>query len=117
MNPYWTNASANEKLAQILDVPAAEKAQIVNQIRTNLKEFVVEHFSLTALQEECRQALPAEYYEETGFMMAHAIEKGYPIDIIVTDEPTPVSAAKRGDKGEAGWTQSDGFYVKYTFEF
>ena len=117
MNPIWTNASANDKLAQILDVSAEDKAQIVERIRTNLKDFVVEHFSLTTLQEECRQALPAEYYEETGFLMAHAIEKGYPIEITVTDEPTPVSAAKRGDSGEAGWTQKDGFYAKYKFEF
>ena len=117
MNPYWTNASANERLAAISALPQEQKAPILEQIRSDLKSFVLEHFSLTGLQQECRAALPNEYYEETGFLMAHALEKGYEIQITVDDEPAPLAARKRGDRVEAGWTQKDGFKAVYIFEF
>jgi hypothetical protein len=117
MNPYWTNASANEKLAEISALPREQKAPIIEQIRSNLKNFVLEHFSLNALQQECRETLPNEYYEETGFLMAHALEKGYEIQITVDDEPTPMAARKRGDRVEAGWSQKKGWHAVYIFEF
>lgn len=117
MKASWTTENAKNRLNDILNLPNEQRIEIANNIRQNLKDWGVKNFRLTPNQEKCRNMLPDEYWEETGYMLSHAIEKKFPIEISVTEGDVPLDQVTRNDGGEIGWGQKTGFYGKYTFKF
>ncbi len=117
MKSTWTAENANSKLNEIKNSADSDRIEILDGIRRNLKDWAAENFRLTPNQEACRQMLPREYWEETGFMLAHAIEKNYPIEITVSPGDIPPDQIERKDTGEVGWNQKSGFTVGYKFHF
>lgn len=113
----WNNENARLKQEELYELPDDERLQQAQQIKDDLRGWAEQNFTFTTKQQECMDLLPAGYYEETGYLLARALEKKYPIDIWVTDDSTPAAERKRGDSAEAGWSQKDGFYAKYKFEF
>lgn len=113
----WNNENARVKVEELYALSEGEREVEATLISEDLKKWAQSNFQFSERQIACMDLLPKEYYDETGFLMARAIVKKHPIDIFVTDDSTPVAARKRGDKVEGGWSQKDGFNVKYTFEF
>jgi hypothetical protein len=117
MGKIWNGENALLMVDELYVLPDNERIKQAQMIRSDLKAWVKENFCFSDLQMRCLNKLPDNYLEETGFMLSRAIEKKYPLDIFVSDDSLPVSKRKRSDQGEAGWSENDGFYVKYTFKF
>jgi hypothetical protein len=113
----WNNENARLKVEQLCALPDEARKEEANLINSDLKGWAKRNFQFSTRQQECMNLLPDSYYDETGFLLARAVDKKHPIDIIVSDDSTPPALRKRGDSVEGGWSEKDGFNVKYKFEF
>jgi hypothetical protein len=117
MSIQWNNNNARLKQEELYNLPDDERQHQAQQIREDLRGWAQQNFELSDKQQECLESLPDEYFAETGYSLARAIEKKHPIDIFVTDDSAPVAKRKRGDSVSAGYSQKEGYYVKYTYYF
>lgn len=117
MATQWNNENAQMKQKELYSLSDPERNRQAEQIRQDLKGWAQQNFRFSTKQQECMNMLPNEYFEETGYLLARAIEKKYPIDIYVTDDTLPAAQRKRGDYVKAGYSQEKGFYGEYGFYF
>lgn len=113
----WNNENARLKVEQLCELPDEARKAESELISSDLKGWAQSNFELSKRQQECMNLLPDSYYDETGFLLARAVDKKYPIDIVVSDDSTPPASRKRGDSVEGGWSEKEGFNVKYKFTF
>ncbi len=113
----WNSENAQSKVKELCALSEKEREQEAMTIRENLKEWAQNNFEFSERQTQCLRLLPEAYLDETGFLLARAITKNYPIDVIVSDDSTPVAARKRGDSVEVGWSEKEGFKSSYKFTF
>ena len=117
MKKIWNGKNVQLKVEELFAKTKRDRNRQAQMIRADLKAWALENFCFSDLQRRCLDRLPDNYLEETGFMLARAIEKKFPLDVFVSDDTLPVAKRKRSDEGEVGWSENDGFYVKYTFKF
>lgn len=117
MANQWNSENVARFVEELVNAPEDIRMKAAGEIRSDLKQYAINNFEFSDLQRQCMELLPKEYYSETGYLLARAIETQAPITTTVTDDSTPVAARKRGDKVEGGWNQKEGFNIKYTFEF
>ncbi|WP_210522047.1 hypothetical protein [Hymenobacter terricola] len=98
-------------------MPDGERQEQANKIREDLKGWAQNTFEFSEKQKACMELMPKEYYEETGYQVAHALDKKYSITAWVSDDTPPVSAAKRETSVDGGWSQSDGWHAGVTIKF
>ncbi len=113
----WNNENARLKQEELYSLPVSERNQQAEQIRNDLKGWAQQNFEFSTKQQECMDMLPDEYFQETGYRLARAVEKKHPIDIFVTDDTLPAAKRKRGDYVKAGYSQKKGYYGEYGFYF
>lgn len=117
MATQWNNENARIKQEELYALPDTKRIEQAEQIRNDLKSWAQHNFQFSTKQQKCLAMLPNEYFEETGYRLARAVEKKYPINIFVSDDTLPVAKRKRGDYAKGGYSQEKGYYFEYGIRF
>lgn len=112
MNCIWNGENAKMKLNELYVLPDSERIKQAQMIKTDLKTWAKENFCFSDLQKRCLEGVSEAYIEEVSLIIARAIEKKYPIDLIVTDDTLPVPQRVRTGGVDVGWTKEEGFYIR-----
>lgn len=112
MGCIWNGENAKLKLNELYVLPDSERIKQAQMIRNDLKMWAKENFCFSELQNRCLQSVSEAYIEEISLIIARAIEKKYPIDIIVTDDTLPIPQRLRKGGVDVGWSKEEGFYFR-----
>lgn len=117
MGLIWNGENAQRKIEELYALNDQERIKQAQMIRRNIREWAEENFCFSERQMKCLNLLPNNYLDETGFLLARALEQKYPIDVFCSDDSINPNLRKRGDSVEVGWSEKEGFHATYKFTF
>lgn len=94
--PQFTQENVDNLIEQIKSLPEHEREQITNEIKADLRGWLLETFEFTPNQVACMEKWPQSMREETGFGIGTALlYEEWNLRIIFPEDPDhPVSASK-----------------------
>ena len=120
--PLFTQDSVNTYIAEVKVLPEQERRQISDQVKADLRGWLLQTFEFTPAQVTCMDKWPLSMREETGFGIGTALlYEEWNLVIIFPNQPEnpPVGAKKKHEQSVSGSynTQTGGYTVTKTHKW
>ncbi|MBV6462410.1 MAG: hypothetical protein HJHJAOHD_02559 [Flavobacteriales bacterium] len=113
--PDFTQKNVDKKIKEIKSLSDCEREDIANQIKADLRAWLLMTFQFTRVQEICMTKWPLSMREETGFGIGTALlYKEWNLEIIFPKQPeppTPVLKKKHEQTVKGEYNTSTGGYT------
>src|SRR5690606_609943 len=98
MKYSFNNVGVAQVQAQILALPAGERAAELHKMRTDFIAWMDSHFELSSSEQEDLTSLPESFREEIGHQSANVLEQGGTFSFFKRDHPS--TAQSREPRGK-----------------
>jgi len=120
--PALSQESAVTEYSRISQLSASQRQAIAARMRSDFSGYMNETFYLSNNQITCLTSYwnTTQDIEFINFLAAR-VEAGdrltWIVDFTLVNEPPVLMGKPKNRKGEGGWTEKDGWYIKFSIEF